>query len=153
MSAQLIAKFYESFAKKDIEAMVSCYADDVRFEDPAFGPLVGEDAKNMWRMLAERGADLVVVPSAITDSSAHWDATYTFSATGRKVVNRIDATFVIKDGKIVQHTDRFDFYAWSRQALGVPGLLLGWSPLLKNKVRGEALRGLKKYTEKRAQRA
>jgi len=27
---------------------------DILFEDPAFGELKGDDAKNMWRMLVER---------------------------------------------------------------------------------------------------
>ena len=52
---------------------------------------------------------------------AHWDATYTYSATGRRVDNRIDATFAFRDGLIVRHDDRFDLWRWARQALGVQG--------------------------------
>ncbi|MBL8954530.1 MAG: hypothetical protein JNK82_27370, partial [Myxococcaceae bacterium] len=44
-----------------------------------------------------------------------------------------------------EHTDSFDFGAWSRQALGPSGLLLGWSPLVKNKVRAQAAKGLDLY--------
>ena len=50
------------------------------------------------------------------------------------VINDIIAEFKIKDGKIIKHQDKFDFYKWSRQALGFPGLFLGWTPFLKNKV-------------------
>jgi hypothetical protein len=74
--------------------------------------------------------------------TAHWDAHYTFSATGRAVHNAIDAQFTLRDGLIVRHVDRFDFWRWSRQALGVPGWLLGWTPLLKAKVRAQAAKGL-----------
>ena len=69
-------------------------------------------------------------------------ARYTFSATGRKVLNRIDASFEFRDGLIVRHIDRFDFWRWSRQALGTPGLLLGWTGFLRGKVRAKAAASL-----------
>ena len=58
------------------------------------------------------------------------------------------ATFVLRDGKIVEHEDVFSFWRWSRQALGVPGVLMGWTPMLKNKVRGAAGKQLERYLEK-----
>ena len=86
------------------------------------------------------------VTADATRGAAHWDATYRFSATGRMVVNRIDGSFGFDAaGRIVQHRDRFDFWSWSRQALGVPGVLLGWTPFLHNKVRQQASAGLRKY--------
>jgi len=39
----------------------------------------------------------------------------------------------------------FDFWAWSRQALGLPGWLLGWTPWLRRKVRATAARNLAKF--------
>ena len=149
MSKEIITSFYEAFSRRDAEGMVKHYADDVRFSDPVFTDLKGEEAKNMWRMLCERGKDLVVVPSDITDSSAHWDATYTFSATKRKVLNRIDATFTFEGDKIKTHTDVFDLYAWTRMALGVPGILLGWTGFFQNTLRGKARAGLDDYAKKR----
>lgn len=146
---ELVTRFYDAFAKRDAETMAACYADDVVFSDPVFPRLQGEEARDMWRMLCARGKDLVVEPSAITNDSAHWDATYTFGATGRKVVNRIDARFVIEGGKIKQHADVFDLWAWTRMALGAPGLLLGWSPLIQNKVRGQAAAALKSFRAKK----
>ena len=49
------------------------------------------------------------------------------------------------DGLIATHRDRFNFWRWSRQALGLPGVLLGWSPSLKRKVRSTAAENLKKF--------
>lgn len=49
----IIENFYEAFANLDAETMVSYYHDDIVFEDPAFGILKGNRAKNMWRMLCE----------------------------------------------------------------------------------------------------
>ncbi|MGH6638900.1 MAG: hypothetical protein ACREBY_09910, partial [Polaromonas sp.] len=52
-------------------------------------------------------------------------------------------------GLISRHRDRFDFWAWSRQALGTPGVLLGWTPFLRRKVRAQAAENLQKYLTQR----
>lgn len=148
---QLIEHFYTCFARADAEGMAACYADDVVFEDPAFGRLQGADAGNMWRMLVNPALKLTF-NKVWTDGNrggAHWEAHYTFSKTGNKVVNRVDATFEFRDGRIVKHTDHFSFWTWSRQALGLPGLLLGWTPFLQNKVRQQALARLQAFGDKK----
>jgi ketosteroid isomerase-like protein len=148
-NAALIQRFYTAFAARDAAGMAACYHPEIVFEDPAFGELRGPEAGAMWAMLVERGKDLQVTVSDIHADDergrAHWDARYTFGQTGRPVLNRIDAEFAFRDGLIVRHTDRFDFYAWTRQALGPAGLLLGWTPIIQNKVRQTARRGLEKY--------
>jgi ketosteroid isomerase-like protein len=100
----------------------------------------------MWRMLTGRAEDLSVrlAEHEADDSSgsAHWLADYTFSATGRKVHNDVRASFRFADGLIAEHRDAFSFHAWARQALGPVGLALGWTPLVKGKVRREARAGL-----------
>jgi ketosteroid isomerase-like protein len=145
-SIDLVNRFYAAFAQRDWRTMAACYHPDVHFSDEVFD-LHGRDAGEMWHMLAERGRDLTlqwrdVHERADGSVTAHWDAHYTFSATGRAVHNAIDAQFTLRDGLIVRHVDRFDFWRWSRQALGVPGWLLGWTPLLKAKVRAQAAKGL-----------
>lgn len=149
MSVALIERFYTAFAARDADGMAACYTPDVIFEDPAFGELHGDQARGMWRMLCARAKDLQVTVSDIhadaSRGSAHWEAIYTFSQTGRRVHNKIDANFEFRDGLIAVHRDRFDFWAWSRQALGAPGLLLGWTPFLRNKVRAQARAGLQKF--------
>ena len=103
----------------------------------------------MWRMLCARGKDLAVVASDIeADDSAgraHWVATYTYSATGRRVENRIDAAFAFRDGLIARHVDRFDLWRWLRQALGVKGALLGWLPPVQGTVRAQAAKALGRW--------
>lgn len=148
---ELITRFYEAFAARDHEGMAACYADDVRFSDEVFPDLEGERAKAMWRMLCERGKDLTLTFSDVTADeaagSARWEAVYTFAATGRKVRNRITARFRFRDGRIVEHRDRFDFWAWSRQALGPVGWLLGWTPFIQRKVQRTAGRQLDRCCE------
>lgn len=147
----LIETFYSSFAKADAEAMIACYHDNIVFEDPAFGRLEGEDAKNMWRMLIKSSKGNIQISHSGVKADEHtgevnWVAEYVFSKTGRTVVNRISARFVFQDGKIIQHTDHFPFYTWAKQALGLPGFLLGWTSFLQRKVRQTALSGLKQFS-------
>jgi len=136
----LIESFYKAFNRLDADVMTACYHEDVVFEDPAFGILKGDHAKNMWRMLCEsqKGKDFKISFSNIQANdlkgTAHWEAYYTFSKTGRKVHNVIDAHFEFRDGKIVKHTDDFDLYKWSRQAMGLKGLLLGNTKFFKKKL-------------------
>ncbi|MCF5164609.1 DUF4440 domain-containing protein [Pseudomonas congelans] len=152
-NSALITRFYEAFAQLDAEAMTACYTDDVLFSDPAFGELRGAQVGDMWRMLTSRAKNFSVVFDQVRaddqTGSAHWVATYLFSQTGRTVVNDIQARFVFRDGKICEHRDHFDMWRWSRQALGVKGLVLGWTPLVRNAVRAQALKGLKTFSESR----
>lgn len=152
-NSALITRFYEAFAQLDAEAMSACYTDDVLFSDPAFGELRGAQVGDMWRMLTSRAKNFSVVFDQVRaddqTGSAHWVATYLFSQTGRTVVNDIQARFVFRDGKICEHRDHFDMWRWSRQALGLKGLLLGRTPLVRNAVRAQALKGLKTFSESR----
>jgi ketosteroid isomerase-like protein len=150
----LIREFYGAFARRDAEAMARCYHDDVFFTDPAFPRLRGEEARDMWRMLVSRATDLeIVLDEAEADAEggrAHWTARYTFSKTGRPVVNRIEARFAFRDGRIVRHYDRFSFWRWSAQALGPVGRLFGWFAPLKWLVRKQAAEQLSRFSARRA---
>ena len=53
-NAELITRFYQAFQRLDAEAMVACYSPDVHFSDPVFTDLNGQEAGDMWRMLASR---------------------------------------------------------------------------------------------------
>jgi hypothetical protein len=78
--------------------------------------------------------------------SARWLARYTFTRTGRLVVNDVRARFVFDgNGLIADHTDEFSFHRWARQALGPPGLLLGWTPLLRAATRRQARASLDQF--------
>ncbi len=148
---EVIEKFYTAFAFLDAETMVSCYHTEVEFEDPAFGKLKGEHAKNMWRMLMasqKKETFRVAFSNIIGDEnmgSAHWEAFYTFSKTGRKVHNIIDAKFSFQDGLIIRHTDHFNLHTWAKQALGFKGLLLGGTAFFKTKLNAQTNHLLQKY--------
>jgi ketosteroid isomerase-like protein len=153
-NANLIERFYSALSARDGAAMARCYAPEATFEDPAFGNLDAGDAGAMWRMLTSRAGDLTVDVSEINvddrAGSARWIAHYTFTQTGRPVVNDIRASLRFADGLISEHRDRFDWWRWARQALGPPGLLLGWNPLFHNAVRNKALGTLAEFREREA---
>jgi len=154
-NAEVIRKFYTAFGRRDARGMAACYHPAITFSDEVFANLEGARAVAMWEMLCERGKDLRVefrdVDADDSTGRAHWEAWYTFSATGRPVHNKIDARFEFRDGKIVRHHDSFGFWAWARQALGPTGWLLGWSGLVKNRVRAQAAKSLAGFMRKRAQ--
>ncbi|MBS7808768.1 nuclear transport factor 2 family protein [Variovorax sp. PCZ-1] len=159
MSTTTINALYTAFSNLDAAGMGACYADAVRFEDEAFQLEGKAQVMAMWSMLIDavrapknvKGREVwKLVFSQVkangTSGSAHWEPTYLFTATGRVVHNIIDAEFIFNEqGLIIQQRDRFDFWRWSRQALGAPGLLLGWSPMLRSKVKQQAMANLRKY--------
>lgn len=143
--AALISGFYAAFQRRDAAAMGACYAPGAHFRDEVFD-LHGAEVGAMWAMLCARASDLTVefrdVRADGASGSAHWEAWYTFTTTGRKVHNVIEASFGFEGGLIVDHVDRFDFHRWASQALGASGMLLGWMPPLRSAVRRKSARAL-----------
>lgn len=148
----LIRALYEALAKKDPAALAELYHEKAVFMDPAFGRLTREEACAMWRMLLTRAGDLAIAfevgEADDYAGTGRWTATYTFSRTGRRVVNSIQSQFGFLDGKVLAHRDRFDFWKWSRQSLGLPGLLLGWTPWFRRRFQDQARKQLAAYMAK-----
>lgn len=148
----LIVKFYTAFANVDAKTMSECYHPKVHFVDPVFGLLKEEQVSKMWEMLLLKSkGDIKIEFSNVKadefSGSARWIATYNFSKTNRKVVNKISAEFLFQDGLIIKHTDNFDVWKWSKQAFGFTGYLLGWTGFFQNKIKEQALLSLKKFQQ------
>jgi hypothetical protein len=151
---KLIQDFYTAFQAKDGDRMASFYHAEALFSDPVFGSLHGQQIGMMWKMLCLRGRDLEITFDGVEADahmgSVHWEARYTFSSTGRKVHNVIDASFLFMEGQILEHHDHFSLWRWSGMALGLLGLALGWTPLVQNRVRKQAREGLQAFIQKQA---
>ncbi len=149
VNEHLIERFYAAFDARDGETMAASYAPGAHFSDPVFPDLNGDEPGAMWRMLTSQATELrieLLEHEADADrGSARWRAHYVFSQTGRPVVNDVRASFRFAGGLIAEHEDDFSFHRWSRQALGPPGLLLGWTPLLKGAVRKKAAASLARF--------
>ena len=152
---ELIRKFYNSFQQLDHEGMSSCYDADIRFSDPVFPYLKKEEVPAMWGMLIDslkkgKGNWEVSVSNIIVndvEGSCRWEAKYIFSLTGNKVTNNVMAKFQFRDGKIVEHSDYFNFYKWSRMAFGLKGILLGWTKMFSSKVQQNVEARLRNWME------
>jgi ketosteroid isomerase-like protein len=151
-NAALIERFYSSFTRRDAAGMNVCYHADAEFTDDAFGTLNASEVRTMWAMLCERATDLRVeyrdIKANDETGSAHWEAWYTFAATGRPVHNVLEARFEFEDGLIRRHIDSFSFGRWAGQALGLPGKLLGRTPFFKKAFRRRARALLDEYRRK-----
>ena len=121
----VLDRFYSAFQDRDWATMGACYHPDAHFSDPVFPDLDAAGVRAMWKMLLTNGTDLRIGFSVL----------------------EVVSSFEMKNGLILRQLDEFDFWKWSRQALGTPGLLLGWSPLIKNKVRATAAKGLARITK------
>lgn len=139
---ELLDRFYGAFARRDWAAMAACYHPDARFSDPVFPDLDAAGVQAMWKMLLTSGSDLRITHRVLDANTCAWEAFYTFSRTKRPVHNRVTSRFVFRDGLIVEQVDRFDFWRWSRQAMGPLGMVLGWTPFLQRKVQGSAAAAL-----------
>lgn len=149
---QLIEEFFGGFADGEVDTMISCYHPDIVFKDPAFGTLNGSDVADMWRMLIERGQDQLSIEFSDIKAegktgSARWVADYFYAK--RPVQNFVTSKFKFENGLIIEQTDSYDLWKWSQQALGVSGLLFGWSALMKTKIQQQAISSLRKFQYKK----
>lgn len=147
---KVVTQFYTAFAEGDAATMRSLYSDAIEFEDPAFGKLKGTEAKMMWTMLLARSQGNLKVRFEIKEVTVqtavvYWEARYPFSKTGRQIHNKIRAQLTIENGKIIKHTDRFPLWKWSQQALGLKGLLVGWTPFFKKKLQQQTQKMLQQF--------
>ena len=154
---QTIVRFYSAFAQLDAETMAKCYSKEATFEDPVFSLKGRAEVGGMWQMLCDatksKGRqdwrlEFSDVHADGTTGRAHWEAHYRFSVSKRLVHNVIDANFTFTpDGLIATHKDKFDFWRWSRQALGLAGIVLGWMPFFRKQMRERARESLHRYLE------
>lgn len=155
-NTEVINQFYSSFQKLDAAGMNACYSEDIVFSDPVFGLLRGDEVRAMWEMLCSNAKDFSLTYSDIVlldeeYATCKWTARYTFSKTGRKVINNVKAFMRLKDGKIVEHSDAFRLSTWTAQAFGWKGYWFGWMGWFKRKVQRKAVESLKIYMEKKTQ--
>ena len=145
-----IHKFYTAFQQLDYITMQSCYHEEAVFSDPVFGLLDTHEVKAMWEMLCTRAKSFSLTYGNIQllddeYTKTAWKAVYLFSQTGRKVENNITAHMRFKDGLIIEHSDAFSVYSWSKQAFGITGWLLGWSGYFNKKLQIKAKIGLANF--------
>jgi ketosteroid isomerase-like protein len=149
-NSSVIQRFYSAFQQLDYTTMNACYSEDAVFNDPVFGILQGDEVRAMWEMLCKNAKDFSLSFSNIQlldleYATCNWTASYTFSRTGRRVVNHIKAYMKFHDGRIVEHSDAFRLSTWVGQALGWKGVLFGWTGFMKKSIQKQARKNLAKF--------
>ncbi len=152
---QVAITYFEGFKNKNPEQMNALYKPDVDgiFNDPVFQNLNTHQVQSMWSMLLRGSKDLTstykIVEVTDTSVTVEWEAHYTYSATGRKVVNNVRSVLQIENGLIVKQIDTFDLSKWTGQALPpVVAQLFAWFPDLT--IRKLAKKTLNGYIEKQS---
>ncbi len=146
-------RFYDAFTVRDHYTMGLLYAEHATFSDPVFPLLNAKGTRLMWQMLLSRAEDDFSIEADVLEDSAsrirvNWVAQYTFSATRRLVTNHVQTEMQLVAGKIVRQQDTFSLWRWSAQALGAKGALLGWTPIVRNKIRAQASAALRDFARK-----
>ncbi len=155
---QLINNFYTAFQELNYHKMNACYSSEIVFFDPVFDLLQAHEVNAMWEMLCKNAKDFSIVYGNIQSIDTEyytcdWTATYTFSKTGRRVVNNVRAHMKMAEGKIIEHSDGFSLHKWSSQALGFSGWLLGWNSFFQKKIKNNARKTLLKFMQRKMEQA
>jgi hypothetical protein len=146
---EVLQRFFASFAAADGAGMAACYSPVAHFSDPVYPSLAGDEVGAMWRMLTGRAAQFSVSVEQLGGDDRHgtatWTARYLFGPDARPVANRVRSRFDFARGVILAQQDSFDFHAWSAQALGIKGRLLGWTPFVRSAVQRQAAEQLRAF--------
>ena len=141
-SKEIAIKFYDAFSAANIDVLKQLYDKKLIFNDNIFVNLDYNETISMWSSLLVGNKNMSIKYEIKKYSEKYveveWIADYLFTSTNRNVKNIILAKMEIDQGKIINHTDNFDFYKWSQMAFGITGALIGWTSFFKNKVRTEA---------------
>jgi hypothetical protein len=148
LERRLMEKLYSALRDGDPNAAASCYTDDAHFQDIAFSLHGRESIHQMWRLVSSRNVEVTFDSLAADDrrGEGHWVACYTFSDTGRRVVNDIHSRFSFREGLIVDYRDECDALSWAIQAYPFPkNILVGLVGPLR---RFDARRRLEEFIRK-----
>ncbi|AVN64236.1 MULTISPECIES: nuclear transport factor 2 family protein [Mesoplasma] len=145
MEKEIILKdFYDAFTKGDFKKMNSLYDESIVFNDPIFKDLNNKQVTTMWKsLLSNKKESKFEVSYELLNENDYlfvtWTATYLFGPKRRKVTNIVDSRMEVKDGKIIKHTDSFNFKKWAKQSIGGPAFIFGNQKWFKNKVSKAAI--------------
>lgn len=148
VTTRALERFFDALRRCDKAALRDCCSPGLRFDDPLIS-ITGRDDRLDWCTLLWTPCDgdgqriwhleLDDVHTRGPLGTARWNLRYRYTPTGRLIELAVTSQFTFDpDGSITAQRDSFDFWRWSRQAHGLLGLLLGWTPLLWDQARDQA---------------
>lgn len=155
MHSRRIVDLYAAFKRLDPAAMQAAYAPGARFSTPLFQLQGAGEIGAMWALLCDAidrrsldpwRIDIEDVEATAQRGRARWQPHWRIRSSGRVVQGQADAEFSFdKHGRILSHDERFSVWHWSRQALGLRGALLGWTPLWRRQIGAWARQALRDH--------
>jgi hypothetical protein len=135
-ASEVAQQFFSALSSLNAIAATEFYADGHSdlFKDPVFGLEDSAHAKAIWKLLIASSLsysqktgveplriDVAGIQTNSQDENqvrVYWNATYTYSETGRYVENHLTSDLTIENGKITRQRDSFDYCRWTEMALG-----------------------------------
>jgi hypothetical protein len=142
----LVEQLFKAFQSKDTDAIFATYAADCQFDHP----LIGRLSKNEFSMAIRafmRATPDYELAFQINHTDAkrvdvEWTITHIFHLTAKVIKQHGTTTCFLSNNRIVQQIDKFDRRAWSRQAMGMTGLVLSFVPGWRSFIERELRRAL-----------
>ncbi len=147
-------RFYEAFTVRDHYTMGLLYAEHATFSDPVFQLLNAKGTRLMWQMLLSRAEDDFGIEyrhsrrRTFTCTCQLGCAVHVLRhrTAGEEPCDDRDAAGRRQDraaGRHVQPVALVFASAWAQKAR-----LLGWTPIVRNKIRAQASAALRDYARK-----
>jgi len=148
----LLNTFFKSLKHNEYHQLTDCYSDGAVYFDPIFGLLERDKLIALWEMLSKNAKGLLIEYGEVVSVdqeyyTCEWSITYQYPPTGRKVYSAIKSYFLIKDGKIEEHSNAYSIHDWSKQAIGFSGWLFGWNRFFQQSIKNKAQKALLKFMQ------
>ena len=141
----IVNLFFASLKSRNIEKMMEIYHSKIIYSDPLYGLLKQEDVIKRWQLLLEENVieDIQIMDIKEYDDEyamAHWNCTFYYTITQKKVTLSIKSFFKIENNLIIEQSDAYRLSKFISKAYGIKGLLLGWTKFMQHRVKKTALK-------------
>ena len=122
---EIIKRYYKAWINKNLEDLKIIYDKKVIFNDPGFKNLNYEKIIKMWMIWFNKGtnksidAQYEIIESKNDIVKSKVVIKYNFGKKENPVTNYISTNFKIRDGKIINQLEKFDFIKWFNQAFAI----------------------------------
>jgi ketosteroid isomerase-like protein len=142
----LVEQHYKAIQAKDADAILAVYAADCRIDHPLIGRMSKDEfskaVQAFIRQTPDYELEFQISHAGAQRVDAEWALTHVFHLTGRTIRLAGATTYFLSANRITRHIDQFDRRAWSRQAMGMTGLVLSFVPGWRSFVERELRRAL-----------
>jgi limonene-1,2-epoxide hydrolase len=118
---QLVRDFCAAWARRDVDEILSYFADDAVYHNIPLAPAVGKDAiRSLLEFFVPPSSEISfeILHLASLGDVVHTERVDRFLMGYKNVVLPVAGVFEIRDGKIAAWRDYFDMAAWTSQTSG-----------------------------------